>query len=95
MKEQAFKAYFHLKMLCTEDDSPSPPPGLVVDIFLSSLDVHVNYREGRSFPSIGLAAAVGLLALMKGKAVDPKACFLGVSGVVAVVVPMVEEVARH
>ena len=52
---------------------------IVVDITSSALDVHVN-NVGSKSCRLGLGIAVALLAVIMGRAIDPKSCFVGVSG---------------
>ena len=78
MEEQASKAYLHMKMMCSHLP-PHRRHDLSMDLTSPDVDIHVNHIVGTKFHTIGLATAAGLLALMVGKTVDPKACFIGVS----------------
>ena len=75
MREQASKAYLQVKRMCTSLSDR------VVDLNSKVIDVHVNHvgelKLKQSY--MGMAIVAGMIALMMGKSLDPKACVVGVS----------------
>ena len=78
-------AFVFCKLICSRLLLDHGPDGgvLSVDPYqLEGRDIHINIKGQGGFIS-GLGLVVALLALVMGKAVDPKACFIGVSVIVA------------
>ena len=78
MKEQALKAYLHMKILCTRMYEHGKKD-LTMDLNSPGIDVHINHVGDLKGSSIGLPVCACLLALIVGKSLDPGACFIGVS----------------
>ena len=75
-REVALKALWQVKAICSHLRSQGSE--FSIDLNSSDIDIHINH-VGPKVEHMGLATAAGLLALVMGQGVDPRACFVGVS----------------
>ena len=77
-KTGAELSHIECAILPSDDDTMV----MAMDLNSHDIDVHINRAGDVAYwPSIGLTVAAALLALVMGKSLDPKDCFMGVSDI--------------